>query len=172
MEQWISHSNPAKQIAAAVGLFAVGVVMVIGFRDFRGADSNALAGFLLGVLLVVLGLVGVAASTKQTVVVDPRARRITVDDVGLLRRRTRTIAFDDVVHVGIGYLGKKSNFVTWYSLTLKLRTGGEYSLFAPGRFFPGGSDRATVAGWQHRLERYLAGEGSAASPKSWTAGVL
>jgi hypothetical protein len=55
----------------------------------------------------------------------------------------------------LGYLGKRSNFVTWYYLVLKLRSGEEYPLFSPGRFFKGGSDRSTVAGWRQRLEGYL-----------------
>ena len=41
-------------------------------------------------------------------------------------------------------------------LVLKLTSGQEYPLFAPGRFFAGASDRATVEGWRRRLREYMA----------------
>ncbi len=43
----------------------------------------------------------------------------------------------------------------WYYLVLHLRSGEEYALFSPGRFFDGGSDRPTVESWKRRLEEYL-----------------
>jgi hypothetical protein len=42
--------------------------------------SNAMAGFLLGVLLLFIGVAGFLLSGKQTVVVDPKSRRITIED--------------------------------------------------------------------------------------------
>ena len=46
----------------------------------------------------------------------------------------------DVDDISISYLGNRSNYVAWYYLMLKLRSGKEYPLFSPGRFFEGGSD--------------------------------
>jgi hypothetical protein len=60
-----------------------------------------------------------------------------------------------VTGVSIGSLGKKSNFVQTYYLVLKLANGQEYPLFAPGRFYPGASDRATVESWRERLQGYM-----------------
>jgi hypothetical protein len=94
-------------------------------------------------------------SGKQTVTVDPEKRSITIEDTNRFSTKKQTIPFSDIVSVGVGYLGKKSNFVTWYYLVLKLRSGKDYPLFPPGRFFEGGSDRATVEGWKQRLERYI-----------------
>jgi hypothetical protein len=45
--------------------------------------------------------------------------------------------------------------VTIYYLALKLRSGEKYPLFAPGRFFPGASDRSTVEAWRQRLEEQI-----------------
>lgn len=136
---------------------AVGLALLIGFRDFSGSGSNAMAGFLLGALLLTIAVAGFLASGKQTVIVDPGTRRITVEDTNRFGTKSRSIPFSEVAGISIGYLGKRSNYVTWYYLVLKLRSGGDYSLFAPGRFFAGGSDRHTVAGWKQRLEEYLAG---------------
>jgi hypothetical protein len=87
--------------------------------------------------------------------VDPRTRRIVVEESQVLGAKGRTIPFDDVEHVSIGYLGKKSNFVSPYYCVLKVRTGEEYPLFAPGRGFQGASSRDTVDGWRKRIEEYL-----------------
>jgi hypothetical protein len=155
MNLWISQSNSGKQVLLSVACVVVGMVLVIGFRDFRGSGTNAMAGFLLGVLLLFIGAAAFLASGKQTVVVDPGARCITIEDSNRFRSKTRLIPFGDIVRVGIGYLGKRSNFVTWYYLVLRLKNGEEYPLFAPGRFFEGGSEKSIVASWKQRLEEYL-----------------
>jgi hypothetical protein len=157
MNPWTSQSNPGKQIVASVACAVAGLVLTIGFRGF--GSSNARAGFLLGVLLLIVGVAGVLASGGQTVTVDPRARLITVKDSYLSGTRERSIPFGDVVDVSTGYLGKKSSFVTWYYLVLQLRTGEKYSLFSPGRFFQGGSSRSTVESWRQRLQDYVSGGG-------------
>lgn len=156
VEAWKSCSNPGKQTALAVGCIGVGALLAIGFRHFDGAGSNALAGFGLGLLLLVIGIAGLLAGGKQTIVVDARTRRITVEDEGYFRRQVRGIPFEDIEGVSIGYLGKRSNHVECYYLVLALRDGKTCPLFAPGRFYEGGSDRATVEGWRRRLEHAIA----------------
>jgi hypothetical protein len=155
MEPWISKSNHMKQIAASAGSTVVGAILAYGFRDY-GQGRNALAGFLLGILLLGLGLAGLVFATRQTIIVDPRARLISIEDTGLVIHKKRAIHFAQIARVQVGFLGKKSNFMeTWY-LVLELRDGGTYSLFAPGRFYEGASERTTVEAWRRRLEGYLA----------------
>jgi hypothetical protein len=90
------------------------------------------------------------------VVVDPRARRITITEVNRLgTEKVRVIRFDEISRGGIAYQGKRSNFVQTHYLNLHLTNGKSYPLFAPGRCYEGASNRATVEGWQHRLELYL-----------------
>lgn len=155
MDLWISKSNPGKQIALSVICAVVGLALVIGFHDFSGSGANAMAGFVLGTLLSAIGVAGVLVSGEQTVVVDPNLRRITIEDSNRFRTKKRSIPFSTIDGISIGYIGKKANYVEWYYLVLKLRGGEEYSLFAPGRFFEGGSDRSTVVSWKQRLEQYL-----------------
>ena len=155
MDVWTAQSNPGKQAVLSVLCSVVGVVLAIGFRDFRDSGTNALAGFLLGVLLLLIGVAGFLVSGKQTVVVNPKARCITIEDSNRFCAKKRSIPFSDVLGISIGYLGKRSNYVTWYYLVLKLRSGEEYPLFSPGRFFEGASDKSTVEGWKRRLEEYL-----------------
>lgn len=156
MDSWRSENNPGKQTALALVCVLVGVGMTIGFRHFSGAGmTNSLAGFLLGLMLVIIGIWGLLVSSKQTVVIDPKTRRITVEDISRLSTKKRSIPFGDIADIRIGYLGKRSNFVEYYYLILKLNDGEEYPLFSAGRFYEGSSDRAVVESWQQRLEEYL-----------------
>jgi hypothetical protein len=111
------------QRVVAIGSTAVGLLLMVALRGFQSGDGNALAGFLLGVLLLVVGIAGVVISEAQTVTVDPRARQIEVVDSSLLGGRTRTIPFRQIDRVGIGYLGKGSNRVQTYYLVLHLGDG-------------------------------------------------
>jgi len=155
MDIWKSQNNPGKQMALSIASTVVGLLLMTGFRDFRNGGSNATAGFFLGVLLLVIGIAAFLASGRQTVTIDPGRGRITIDDSNRFRTTTRSIAFSDILGIGIGYLGKRSNYVGWYYLVLKLRSGEDYPLFAPGRFYEGGSDRSIVEAWKQRLDDYL-----------------
>jgi len=156
MDSWKSESNPAKQTALSIGCALVGLVLAIGFHNFTGPGmTNSLAGFLLGILLLIIGVWGLLVTGKQTIVIDPKARCITVEDSTRFRTKKRTIPFGDVVDTHIGYLGKRSNFVEFYYLILTLRNGENYPLFAPGRFHEEGSDRSVMEDRRQRLEEYL-----------------
>ncbi len=156
MDSWRSENNPAKQTALSIGFLLIGLVLAIGFRNFTGTGmTNSLAGFLLGILLLIIGLWGLLVTGKQTIVADPKTRSITIEDSTLFRKKKRIIPFGDIADIRIGYLGKKSNFVEFYYLILKLRDGEEYPLFSPGRFHEGTSDRAVMEERRQRLEQYL-----------------
>ena len=156
MEEWRSESSPGKQTAAAIGCIVVGLVLAYGFHDFTGPGmSNTLAGFLLGILLLVIGVAGFVVRGKQSVMVDPRAREITIEDKNCFGTKKRKIRFMEITGTGVGFLGKESNRVTFYYVLLKLRNGDEYPLFAPGRFYQGATDRSVVEGWRQRLETYM-----------------
>jgi hypothetical protein len=155
VDVWKSQSNSGKQTMLSVACAAVGLILVISFRAFKGFGTNTMAGFLLGLLLLLIGVAGFLVSGKQTVIVDPKARRITIEDSNRFHTKRRLIPFSDIAGISIGYLGKRSNYVMQYYLVLKLRSGEDYPLFSPGRFFEGGSDRSIVASWKQRLEEHL-----------------
>jgi hypothetical protein len=157
MEKWISKSQQGKQIALAVVCIWIGAALAFGFHSQLSSPgmTDGKAGFLLGVLLLVIGIAGFLGQGRQTVVVDPAVQRIIVEDRTWFGTKRRSIGFQEIVEIGIGFLGKRSNYVTMYYLVLKLRNGEEYSLFAPGRFYEGASDRSVVEGWRKRLENYI-----------------
>lgn len=156
MDTWKFESNPGIQTALALSCIVVGIIFVIGFRNFDSPGlTNTLAGSLLGLLLLGIGISAFIVRGRQTIVVDPVKRCIVVEDTSLFGTKNRLIPFSDIVHTGIGYLGKRSNFVNFYYIVLKLRSGEEYSLFAPGRFFKGSSDKSVMENRRQRIEEYL-----------------
>ena len=155
MDVWTSTNKPRKQHLLALGSVLVGVVLAIGFRDFPSLASDRAAGFGLGLVLLVIGIAALTTAGTQTIVIDPTSRRITIEDTNRLGSKTRAIAFEDVVDVGIGYLGKASNGIHFYYLALKLRGGETYALFGTWPLLRGTSYRAVVAQWKARLEGYL-----------------
>jgi len=150
---WTAQSQPGKQTLAAGFCAVTGLVLLYAFRHFSNLDTKA--GFLLGLLLLVIGVWGLRISGTQTITIDPKTRRITIQDKHRLGSKLRTIRFDEITRVGIGYMGKPSNFVQWYYLILTLRSGERYGLFSPGRFYDGASARCNVEAWRDRLEAYL-----------------
>jgi len=119
MAKWVSQSNRGQQIALSVGCMVVGLALAVGCRHFQGPGiTNTMAGFLLGLLLLFLGLATIIVSGQQTVVIDPTARCITVEETSLLKKVRRSIPFGDIVDIHIGFVGKRSNYVTNYYLEL------------------------------------------------------
>jgi len=156
MEEWKSQSRPDKQLALTIVCIVVGPALVIGFHNFAGPGmTNSKAGFFLGVLLLFIGAIVFLVQGRQTIVIDPAERRITIEDRTPFGTKSRSITFHDITEVGIGYLGKRSNYVRCYYLSLKLRNGENYPLFSPGRFYAGASDRSIVEGWRLHLENYI-----------------
>lgn len=152
---WVSRSRPGMQLALGIGMAIIGGVFVWLTRDFAATGGNARAGFLLGILLLLVGVASVLVTGSQTVTIDPRKRLIEVSDARPIGKKLTTIAFQQVADISVGYLGKRSNFVDTYYLVLHLTDGREYPLFAPGRFYDGTSDRSVVEGWRERLQAYL-----------------
>ena len=150
------ENNMGIQTALSLVCIVVGTILVMAFRQFNGPDtSNSLAGFLLGLLLLLIGICAFLMGGKQTIVVDSKSRRIVVEDTNRFGVKKRLIPFRDIVDTGIGYVGKKSNHVNFYYIILKLRSGKQYPLFAPGHCYDGGSDRAVMESRRQRLEEYL-----------------
>ena len=150
------QSNPVLQEALAWFCVAVGGALIYAGRDYSGAaQSEVLAGLLLGVLSLIIGIAAFLTVAKQTIVIDPRTRCITVEDANSSGIKTRSIHFSEIEGTGIGYLGRSSTFIGFYYIVLKLKNGEEFSLFAPGRFYVGGFDRAVMESRRQRLEEML-----------------
>lgn len=152
MEVWRLKSNKSKQTALAIGCTTSGAILM--YLAYGRPDTNAKAGFVLGAMLALIGLYAFFTGGTQTVTIDPDTRLIDVETINHFGSKKQTIAFDDIADITVGFLGRRSNFVKFYYLVLKLRDGKEYTLFSPGYFYSG-SNKETVEGWRDRLWEYI-----------------
>lgn len=165
MDVWESSSDGRRQTILSAACLAVGVLLVIGLHDYGVSGSSRQAGFLLGMVLALIGAASLAVSGRQTVVVDPRSRLISIHDRRLVGDKLRTITFSEVDEVQVAFLQTHSRQVLQYFLQLQLRSGEAYPLFAPGRVYAGATDPAIVAGWRTRLTGCLEAAKAAADSR-------
>lgn len=163
MQPWETRSDHRQQTMLSLGSLAIGALLVIGLHDAGASGSTGQAGFLLGVILLALGLATGAAGGRQTVRIDASAREIRIDDRGLTGTRSRTIGFGDIRTVQLACLQTRTRHALRYFLQLDLASGEQYALFSPERSYPAAVDPAVVGGWKTRLEALLQA-GSDADP--------
>ncbi|MFN8611707.1 MAG: hypothetical protein U0931_29450 [Vulcanimicrobiota bacterium] len=144
------QSQPYANLALNLVLTFLGGGIMWAARDFSHADSNARAGFLLGVLLAVIGVLAL--------IVD-ESRRVEWDENQILldvRRRVGgnrqlQIPLREVGSVTLGAQGKSSSGTRYYDLVVKLNSGREIPLFG-GCAVEGRMNRSQVEQWRQRLE--------------------
>ena len=155
MDTWKIESNPGKQVVLGWIVLVVGLTLAIGFRDFDSSGlTNSLAGFLLGLLLLLIGTGTLLLGGKRTVSVDPEARRVLIEDASRFGQKERSIAFDEVGEVYVDSLGDKEGGSISYDVVLKLTSGEAVSLFRPA-YFEGTWNRSVMESRCRRLEEYL-----------------
>ena len=155
MEAWKIESNPLKQTVVNWAVIAAGVILVYGFRDFDSSGfTNSLAGFLLGVLLLIVGIPALIMIARQTITVDPVARQILIEDESRWGKKVRSIAFHEIAEASVSRLGSRSDGSVSYYVTLRLVSGETYPLFFPA-YYDGRWDRSVAEDRCRRLEGYL-----------------
>jgi hypothetical protein len=155
MEPWKIESNPIKQTVFTLAIIIVGVVLCYGFRNFDSSGfTNSLAGFLLGVLLLVIGIPALVLVGKKKIIVDPIVRSIVIIDVNRFGKKRRDIHFNEINEVFVGMTGKRSNGTMNYYVVLKLNSGEIYRLFYPA-YYDGKWDRSVAESRRRRIQEYL-----------------
>lgn len=153
LENWVTKSNLKKQTLLSLGSFFVGLLLIIASYNLN--TSNSQAGFILGLFLFFLASYSFFDNGIETTIVDPKAKIIIIEKRNYFGTKKRTILFSDINDVLIGYLGRRSNYVKFYYIILKLKNKKDLSLFGPGYFYEGNTSRETIDGWRKKLEEYL-----------------
>lgn len=155
MEPWISESNRKSNVVMIVFALIAGLLLVINTWGVElGQSSNERSALMLGLLLIIIGVVGLFSGGKEIVTVDPNRGLIEIEKTNIFGKTKREIMFADIEDVLIGWVGKKSNYMNFYFIILKVKDKGEVTLFSPG-YFKGASSRETVEGWKIRLQDYI-----------------
>lgn len=155
MDMWKIESNPVKQTMLAWATAVVGLMLAFGFRNFDSSGlTNSLAGFLLGILLLLVGIPGIFMVGKQSITVDPKACRIMIEDTSRFGKKSRIIPFNEIVEVHVSSLGNRSEGSVSYYVTLRLESGKSFPLFFPS-YYDGRWDRSVAENRCSRLQEYL-----------------
>jgi hypothetical protein len=155
MDTWKIESNPAKQTVLTWAVVLAGLVLAYGFRDFDASGfTNSLAGFLLGILLLTIGVPSALLVGKQTITVDPKACQIMIEDTSRFGKKNRIIPFNEIDSLHVSSLGNRSEGSTTYYISLKLRSGKSYPLFFPS-YYDGRWDRSVAESRCSRLQEFL-----------------
>ncbi|HTY36003.1 MAG TPA: hypothetical protein VMH23_02775 [Bacteroidota bacterium] len=155
MEPWRTESNPAKQMMLTAVLVLVGAVLMYGFRNFDSSGfTNSFAGFLLGVLLLVIGIPSLLMVGRQTIVVDPSVRLILIEKANRFGSKTTTISFNEIADLRVSSMGSRTKGMVTYYVTLELVSGKHVPLFFPD-YYDGRWDRSVAESRCQRLAECL-----------------
>ena len=155
---WRTESSDAQQTAAGIGIVAVGLVLAIGFRHFDGSGfTNSLAGFLLGLLLLVIGAGVLIFGGKQVITVDPSNKRVVIEKIGRIKRTKREIRFKEISELYVSSIGDREGGSERYYVGARLTTGKDVALFLG--FFEGAQSRQVMEIRRKRLQELLQSAG-------------
>lgn len=153
MDTWKIESNRNRQTALLLIVASVGLSLTLKL-SVVGHGAAQTTGFMLGLLLMLLGAAGLYMSTTRAVVVDPNSGLISIEDTNRVGQRKRSIRFNDVADVSVGQCGNREDGSVAYDVMLKLKSGKTVSLFT-GAVFDGRHDQAVMAERCRRIGQYL-----------------
>lgn len=146
------ESKPAANMLLYVVISVVGFLLMYLARDFIHGGTNVLCGFLLGCMLLGIGIMAMVVGESRTVELDERRKRIVLD---VKRRvgggRQFIMPFSDIKGFGIGMQGKASAGSRLYDVVVRLHSGKEIYLFG-GCVFEGRLSREWVEGVRGEFE--------------------
>jgi hypothetical protein len=153
-QPWVTRTNAGVQGLATAAMLLLGAALAYGFRHFeRGVWSGMLAGFLLGLLLLLVGIANLVMGGSQCITVDPRRRCITVTGTSRWSRSCRRIGFDEIADVSVGELGDREGGSVSYHVVLRLKSSKTIPLFVA--FFDGQWDQRVAEQRCQRLRQMV-----------------
>jgi hypothetical protein len=154
---WVTESNRKTQTLVAAAGTVVGLLLIIGSRSKGQWETETIAAFVLGLGLLVAGLGFLFFSPKQTVTVNSKTRRITIENKHRFGASSKQLRFDEIVDAYVDEVGDKEGGSISYHIVLRLKTGKTVSLFTG--FFDGSYSESATEARRQRLLQYVNGTG-------------
>ncbi len=167
---WVVKSSSNKQMFLSIIIVLVGFILAVGFRDFdHSSFSNSFAGFLLGVLLILIGTPAFLFTGKETTTIDVKTRQIRIYSKNSFKENSTVIPFDDIAGMHISHFGKYSSGVVTYYISLELKSGKIIPLFFPA-YYEGRWNRNSVEGKLERLQEivFLKNHNGKSAPENYS----
>jgi hypothetical protein len=153
-DTWITESDTTTQTVAWAVAIVVGLILSIGFRgSVRPGFTQGFAAFLLGVVLLVVGAGLLLFGRRQVITVDPRQRRIAIEQISRVRTATRVIGLDAVADFVVAEHGDQKSGRIRYHVKARLKAGREIALFLGS--FDGSRSRLAMEKRRDRLLQSL-----------------
>jgi uncharacterized protein YutD len=152
---WVSVNNSAMQTVGSIGTIVVGLLLTIGARQTEDSSIGTISAFLLGLLLLAVGMGTLIFGGKQTVTVDAKAQRITLEHKNRFRTSLKHIRFHEIVDGCVDEIGDKEGGSISYYVLLKLKSGKEVQLFKG--FFDDSYNKSAMEARCQRLMQYVRG---------------
>ncbi len=116
------RSQPRRNAALSGISVAVGALLVYFGRHH--ADTNAWAGYLLGWLMLLLGLAALLVNESRQLELDTRRRLLVLDVRRRLGGNRRvTIPFSQITSVDVSTFGSRSDGSVYYDLVVRTLDG-------------------------------------------------
>lgn len=140
---WRTESNRSSQALASVLLGLAGLALSVGFWRVGHLDAlGNLAGFGLGLILLVTSVWMLLMNGQQIITLDPRRQHIHIETNTRFSRKVRCIPFKDVTDAYVDEQGDTDGGSIRYHVTVVLRSGQKVALFMG--FYDGALSRATA----------------------------
>ena len=151
---WVSRLDTVQLRLYGVMGVAVGLVFIMLVRQASSLSSvTSTSAFLLGLLILIIGLVALVMNGEQTITVDPKRRMVLIETKSRFGNKRRTIPFRDITDVSLGEIGDTEGGSISYFVKLHLRSGKDVGLFVG--FYGGTWSRAEMEVRRQRLIGYL-----------------
>ena len=151
----VLQSKAGQTLLLAALCAIVGLVLLVGFRDYAQVNSNQFAGFMLGMLLFCLGVAGLAVRESRRIELDKGRRELILEVTRRMGGNRRIVVpFAQIEGFGIGLQGKPGSATRYYDLTVKTRNGEEIHLMG-GCVFEGRMDRAWIDNLRRQFEQAI-----------------
>lgn len=133
------RSQPRRNVAMGGASVAVGALLV--YLGRHHADTNAWAGFLLGWLMLLLGLAGLLVHETRQIELDPRRRLLVLDVQRRLGGNRRVvIPFAHIDSIDVSVFGSRDEGSVYYDLVVRTQEGKNVYLMG-GCVFEGRMNR-------------------------------
>lgn len=152
---WEINSNVLLQNFFTLAGFLLGLLLaVLGFKAGGFADNGSASALLLGVFIVLIAIANLVINNQRTVRIEPERRRILITDKSRFKQQQQVIIFGQIKDIYITELGNKEGGSISYDVELKLRDGKAVSLFRAA-FFDGTYHKSVMENRCRRLRQII-----------------
>jgi hypothetical protein len=120
----VIKNNKTNQKIIALAMLAVGGLMIFLVLKIKQEwSANEMAGFSLGILLVIIGAAGFLSNQETTTTIDLRRKIIRVEDASFARTTVRVVMFKEIKDITVEQIGDHTDGSPSFHLVVQQFSG-------------------------------------------------